>query len=113
MGTWLQTRATRKDPQARFEAKWKLVQLLYRRGWDKQRIIDRIGIEKGVLQDVLQSLLQGEVLALQKLLSKRFGVIPAELAATIAAANAAQLDVWLNLVLEAPSLDAIFKSTAH
>ena len=36
----LQTRATRKNPQARFEAKWKLVQLLYRRGWDKQRIID-------------------------------------------------------------------------
>ena len=36
----LQTRATRQDPQARFEAKWRLVQLLYRRGWDKQRIID-------------------------------------------------------------------------
>ena len=36
----LQTRATRQDPQARFEAKWILVQLLYRRGWDKQRIID-------------------------------------------------------------------------
>lgn len=36
----LQTRATRKDPQARFDAKWKLVKLLYGRGWDKQRIID-------------------------------------------------------------------------
>lgn len=36
----LLTRATRKDMQARFTAKWKLVQLLYRRGWDKQRIID-------------------------------------------------------------------------
>ena len=36
----LQTRATRQDPQARFAAKWRLVQLLYRRGWDKQRIID-------------------------------------------------------------------------
>jgi hypothetical protein len=36
----LQTRATRTDPQARYAAKWKLVQLLYRRGWNKQRIID-------------------------------------------------------------------------
>jgi hypothetical protein len=36
----LQTQATRHNPQARFDAKWKLVQLLYRRGWDKQRIID-------------------------------------------------------------------------
>jgi len=36
----LQTKATRADPQARFEAKWKLVKLLYARGWDKQRIIN-------------------------------------------------------------------------
>ena len=36
----LQTRATRSDPQARYAAKWRLVQLLYRRGWSKQRIID-------------------------------------------------------------------------
>jgi len=36
----LQTRATRKDPQARFEAKWKLIQLLFRRGWARQSILD-------------------------------------------------------------------------
>ena len=36
----LHSQATRKDPQARFEAKWKLVQLLYRRGWERQRILD-------------------------------------------------------------------------
>lgn len=36
----LLTRATRHDMQARFAAKWKLVQLLYRRGWNKQRIIN-------------------------------------------------------------------------
>ena len=38
----LQTQATRKDPQARFDAKWTLVKLLYNRGWSKQRIIDLI-----------------------------------------------------------------------
>jgi hypothetical protein len=35
----LQTRATRQDPQARFDAKWKLVQLFYRRSWDKPRLL--------------------------------------------------------------------------
>lgn len=36
----LQTQRTRKSPEARFDAKWRLIQLLYRRGWDRQRIID-------------------------------------------------------------------------
>ena len=29
---------------ARFAAKWKLVQLLYQRGWDKQRVIDLFSV---------------------------------------------------------------------
>jgi hypothetical protein len=36
----LLTKSTRKDMDARYAAKWKLVQLLYQRDWDKQRIID-------------------------------------------------------------------------
>lgn len=40
----LLTQATRKDMEARFAAKWKLVQLLYRRGWDKQRVIDLFSV---------------------------------------------------------------------
>ena len=36
----LLTRATRRDMRARFDAKWKLVQLLYRRGWERQEVID-------------------------------------------------------------------------
>jgi hypothetical protein len=36
----LLTQATRQDMDARFAAKWKLIQLLYQRGWEKQRIID-------------------------------------------------------------------------
>jgi len=36
----LLTRATRHDMDARYAAKWKLIQLLYGRGWDKQHIID-------------------------------------------------------------------------
>jgi len=147
----LQTRATRKDPDARFAAKWKLVQLLYRRGWDKQRIIDlfavidwmmhlpkalsdqlwqnldnleqeknmayvssveRIGIEKGMQAGVQQGMQagiqQGEALALQKLLTKRFGAIPSDTVGKIATASSEQLDAWLDLVLDAPSLSAVF-----
>lgn len=36
----LLTRATRNDMAGRFEAKRRLVRLLYQRGWDRQRVID-------------------------------------------------------------------------
>ncbi len=146
----LQTRATRTDPQARYAAKWKLVQLLYRRGWDKQRIIDlfyvldwmmklpqhlseqlwqnvveleqekkmayvstgeRIGIEKGIQQGMQQGIQQGEALALQKLLTKRFGAIPAEVAAQIGAATLSQIEIWFDLAIDAHSLSAVFGGT--
>lgn len=113
--------------------------LLYRRGWDKQRIIDlffvidwmmklpealkkqlwenlsnleqekkmayvssveRIGIEKGIQQ--------GEALALQKLLTIRFGTIPPDAVGKITTASSDQLDAWLNLVMDAPSLASVF-----
>jgi hypothetical protein len=40
----LLTQATRQDMNARFTAKWKLVQLLYQRGWDKQQVIDLFSV---------------------------------------------------------------------
>lgn len=36
----LSTRATRDDPSVRFAEKWHLVRSLYRRDWDRQRVID-------------------------------------------------------------------------
>lgn len=36
----LATRATRADPGERYLAKWRLVKSLYRRGWERQRVID-------------------------------------------------------------------------
>jgi hypothetical protein len=147
----LQTKATRTDPQARFAAKWKLVQLLYRRGWDKQRIIDlffvldwmmklpkhlseqlwqnvieleqekrmtyvstgeRIGIEKGmqlgIQQGIQQGVHQGEVLALQKLLTKRFGAVAPAITAQIAAADPSQIGIWFDQAIDASSLAAVF-----
>ena len=40
----LLTQTTRQDMNARFAAKWKLVQLLYQRGWDKQQVIDLFSV---------------------------------------------------------------------
>ncbi|HLA36370.1 MAG TPA: DUF4351 domain-containing protein [Rhodocyclaceae bacterium] len=40
----LLTRQTRQDANARYEAKRALVRLLYRRDWDKQRILDLFAI---------------------------------------------------------------------
>jgi hypothetical protein len=152
----LLTQATRKDMDARFAAKWKLVQLLYRRGWDKQRVIDlfsvldwmmslpahlsqslwhnidvleekekmryvtsveRLIVEKGRLEGVqqgkLEGKLEGEALALQRLITKRFGGLPAVIAAQITAASQAQIEAWFDLAIDAPSLDAVFGPTQH
>lgn len=40
----LLTQATRQDMNARFAAKWKLVQLLYQHGWAKQQVIDLFSV---------------------------------------------------------------------
>ena len=55
----------------------------------------------------------GEALALQKLLSKRFGAIPPEILEKIAGASPEQMDAWLDSVLEAQSLDVLFGPTPH
>ena len=36
----LRTRQTKHDPEQRYQAKWALTKLLYRQGWERQRIID-------------------------------------------------------------------------
>lgn len=62
------------------------------------------GIEKGVEKGIEK----GEALALQKLLTKRFGPLPPDALSKIAAASAEQLDTWMDRVLDAPTLGDIF-----
>lgn len=65
----LRTRQTKHDPEARYQAKRTLVRLLYKQGWDKQRILDLFavldwmmrlpeGLEKKLWQDI--QLIEGE-----------------------------------------------------
>ena len=62
---------------------------------------EQIGIERGIEK--------GEALVLQKLLTKRFGTLPRELVIAISAASAAQIDVWVDRVLDAASLEEVFR----
>lgn len=52
---------------------------------------------------------EGEILALQKLLSRRFGAIPAELTAKIANASLEEIERWFDLAIDATRLADIFE----
>ncbi|MGB4466518.1 MAG: DUF4351 domain-containing protein, partial [Azovibrio sp.] len=52
---------------------------------------------------------KGEALVLQKLLTQRFGVLPADAVGKIAAASAEQIDTWVERVLDATSLEEVFR----
>lgn len=47
---------------------------------------------------------EGEALALQKLLAKRFGVVPSAVTARIGEASGEQIDAWLERVLDAATV---------
>ena len=52
----LRTRQTKNDPEARYQAKRGLVRLLYRRGWNRQRILDLFAVLDWMMRlpDVLE-----------------------------------------------------------
>ena len=58
------------------------------------------GIEKGIPM--------GETLLLRRLLTRRFGPVPGWVEAKLAGAEPAQLELWGERLLDAPSLEAVF-----
>ncbi len=52
---------------------------------------------------------KGEALLLQRQLVRRFGALPSDVVGQIAAANAAQLELWGDRVLDAASLEEVFR----
>ena len=62
------------------------------------------GVEKGIEKGIEK----GEALVLQKLLTKRFGTLPPEVVGQISVASVHQIDTWVDRVLDAESLDAVF-----
>lgn len=68
------------------------------------------GIAKGLEQGIEQGVIRGEALVLQKLLAKRFGVLPDTLLLQISTATRQQLDTWVDRVLEAENLEDVFRN---
>lgn len=67
--------------------------------WAKE--YEQKGIEKGIEK--------GEALLLQRLLVRRFGALPNEVVNRIATATSEQIETWGDRVLDAVTLDEIFR----
>ena len=141
--THILTQKTRRDDNARYEAKHLLVKILYQRKWDKQRIIDLFrvidwmmrlpkALEQQLHHDIEtfeentkmqyvtsiermanakgleQGVLKGEQKTLHRQLHRRFQTLPDWAVERIALATEAELEQWLDNVLDAPTLEAIF-----
>jgi hypothetical protein len=52
---------------------------------------------------------QGEMLALQRLLAKRFGVIPVEIVALISQAPLEDIERWFDRAIDAKALPDVFE----
>lgn len=63
------------------------------------------GIEKGLGQGIVK----GEALLLQRLLTRRFGALPNNIVGQIAAATSPELELWGDRVLDAVSLEEVFR----
>ena len=63
---------------------------------------------KGKLEGLQEGKQQGEMLALQRLLAKRFGVIPVETVALLSHASLEDIERWFDRAIDAKELSAVF-----
>jgi hypothetical protein len=151
----LLTRRTRGDDLRRYEAKLRLIRLLYRQGWERQQVLNLFsvldwmmrlpqalqqrlwqdvdamdqekrmayvntweergiekgiekGIQKGLQQGIGQGRAQGQAEILERLLTRRFGVLSDDIRSRLASAQTEQLERWADRVLDATTLAEIF-----
>jgi flagellar biosynthesis/type III secretory pathway protein FliH len=67
------------------------------------------GIEKGREEGIEKGIEKGEALLLQRLLVRRFGALPNEVVNQIATAASGQIETWGDRVLDAATLDEVFR----
>ncbi|NCV15705.1 MAG: DUF4351 domain-containing protein [Betaproteobacteria bacterium] len=67
------------------------------------------GRQEGEQKGRQEGRLEGEQLVLQRLLTKRFGPLPNDVLGQIRSASSTQIDSWLDRVLDAASLDEVFR----
>ena len=68
---------------------------------------------KGEARGEARGEVRGESLALQKLLTKRFGVIPLGVMGMIAAASKEQIETWFDVAIDASGYDEVFGPITH
>jgi predicted transposase YdaD len=66
------------------------------------------GLQEGKQQGLQEGKQQGEMLALQRLLAKRFGVIPMETVALISQAPLEDIEKWFDCAIDAKQLSDVF-----
>ena len=66
-------------------------------------------LEQWALAYIAEGKQEGEMLALQRLIAKRFGAIPAETTRLIANAPLETIEKWFDLAIDAKQLSDIFK----
>lgn len=67
------------------------------------------GLREGLQAGLSKGRHDGKALVLQKLLVQRFGALPADVSARLETASAERLDAWVDRVLIADTLDAVFQ----
>jgi flagellar biosynthesis/type III secretory pathway protein FliH len=68
------------------------------------------GLEQGLEQGLQQGFQRGEASALKHLLIRRFKAIPPETLTRIGQATPGQLEQWLENILDAATLEDVFKA---
>ena len=74
--------------------------------WE-QRGIEK-GLEKGREMGLEQGQILGQAALLERLLTRRFGPLPEEFRASLAAGSREQLQLWGDRMLDAASLSEVF-----
>lgn len=75
--------------------------------------VERLGIEKGIQQGRAEGRAEGKAETLLRLLRRRFQTLAPGMEARVLNADGAQLDEWLDRILDAKALTDIFSDLAH
>jgi hypothetical protein len=75
--------------------------------WKRQWLQE--GLEKGRAEGLTEGLMKGEAALLLRQLERRFGALPTEVRARVAAADTAALEAWGLRVLDAGSLEDVLR----
>ncbi len=67
------------------------------------------GVRQGRVEGEQQGLVQGERTVLERLLQRRFGILPTQVAERLRHASTTELETWAENVLDAETLDQVFE----